>query len=378
MKHMKKLRLPALLLAAALLLLPGCNIIKVNPERDGAQIVATVDSENITKKDVYDAAGYTVGQKIDSWNLDSFKSAKEQMLQTLIAQKVILLKAKEQGMYNFTADEQKTIDDYVSANSANLDDKTKALLLKSEQDSIAYDKIKKATTDTVKPTDKEVQDAYNSDVTSQQTSYDADPKQAVTDDNQGTTPVVYYPDGVIRVRQILIPLPTDIQSQISTDRNTNTADSIKAADTLRDAELAKIKAKADDALTQAKAANGDLAKLDKLIVDLGNGDPGMASKPEGYLVCKDTTTYVTEFTTAAMALTDIGKPSDLVATDYGYHIIWITLKPAKGALPFDQVKDKMTANVTTTKQETAWENAVTDWMTAYKDKIHTYLGRLNN
>lgn len=377
---MKKLRIPALLLALALMLLPGCNIIKVNPDRDGAQVVAVVNGENITKLDVYNAlnnAGYSykIGQKVNSWDLENYNQTKGSMLETMIEQKIVLMEAKDKGMYTFSADEQKTIDDFVTSNSTNLNDTQKAALRKSEEDSVAYDKIKKTITDTVKPTDKDVQDAYNSDVTSQKTSYDATPAQAVTDDNNGS-PVVYIPtDGFIRVRQILIPLPDSIQTQISSDRS-NGDDT--AANKLRDDELAKIKAKADEALSKAQAAGGDLTKLDQIIKDYGDNDPGMDSKPEGYLVVSGTTAYVKEFTDAALKLTDIGKPSDLVATDFGYHIIWIASKPAKGTIALDQVKEKVLAAVTASQQNTAWSNQINTWMTDNNSKIQMFTGRLNN
>lgn len=405
---MKKLRYLAILLAAAFAF-SGCNIIKVNPERDGAQVVAEVNGEKITKKQVYDAINLTWDKKIDSWDVTTVQNEKEQAMENMIAQKVILLKAKDQGMYNFTADEQKTIADNVASYTkttydaalkkyqdaaktdssikpedkanADVDAYLKSLgttrdeLKKQEEDSMAFDKLKKTVTDPVTPKDTDVQTEYNTETTSQKTTYDATPTQAVTDDNNGTT-IVYYPnDGFIRVRQILIPLPDDIQTQISTDRKNGDT---TGADKLRTDELKKIEAAANDYLTKAKAANGDLTKLDQLIKDSGDKDPGMDSKPEGYLVVKDTTAYVQDFTNAALALTTVGQPSELVASDFGYHIIWISQKPVKGNVPFDQVKDKLTASVKSTQQDTAWSNAVTSYMDEYKAKISRYTSRLNN
>ena len=406
---MKKLRYITLLAAAAFVF-SGCNIIKVNPDRDGAQIVAVVYGENITKKEVYDAAQITWGQKVEAWNVANVQTQKEQALERLILNKVYLHVAKDKGMYNFTDDENKQIDDFVTSyikatydaalakyqNEAKTDPSIKPeeranadvdaqlasegtsreKLKQYESDYIAYQKLNKSIIDPITPADSDVKSEYDAELKAEQTAYDADPLQAVTDDNGSSKAVVYYPqDGFFRVKQILIPLPQDIQSQLSSDRsNGNSTD----AETLRTSELAKIKATADEALTKAKAANGDLAKLDQLIKDYGDNDPGMDSKPEGYLVYKGTTYYEQSFTDAALALTDIGVPSELVATDYGFHIIWISQKIAKGIVPYDQVKVKLTEIVKAAQQDTAWQNAATGWMSDASSQIQRFTGRLND
>jgi hypothetical protein len=413
MKVMKSLRFIAPLLAAAFVF-SGCNIIKVNPERDGAQVVATVYGEDITKKEVYDLGamyGYNWTGKIDSWNVQTVQQQKEQMLESVIQQKVMQHVAKDKGFYNFSDDEQKQIDDYVmtitqdtydaalakyqeeAKNDPSINPEEKAnadvdaylstygytrdKLKQEEADSIAQDKLEKSITDTITPTDDDIKKEYDSELAKEQTDYVTDPTQAVSDDNgSGTVALAFPADGYIRVRHILIPLPDDIQSQIATDRSDGNA---AEADKLRDDELAKIKATADDALVKAKAAGGDLAKLDQLIVDTGNNDPGMDSKPEGYLVVSGTDYYATEFTDAALKLTDVGVPSELVASDFGYHIIWITQKIAKGTtVPLDQVKDKLSDIVKATQQDTAWSNAITGWMSDASGQIQRFTGRLNN
>jgi hypothetical protein len=420
MKTMKRIRYLSLLMIAVFVL-SGCNMIKVNEERDGAQIVAVVNGENITKKEVYVYAGLSWDTKVESWNLDTVKNEKTQALESLITNKVILMKAKELGFYNFTADEQKEIDSYVSTitkstydtalkkyqdaaktdssikpeekANADVDTYLKSLgytrekLTQEKKDSTAYSKLEKSITDKVTVKDTDVKTEYDTLLKSQQTSYATDPTQAVSDDNGSSssstsstsTVVVYIPtDGFFRVRQIMIPLPTDVQSKISTDRTTKTDASIKEANDLLKTELAKIVDKANEALTKAKAANGDLTKLDQLIKDYGDNDPGMDTKTDGYLVCKDTTAYVTDFTNAALALTTVGTPSELVATDYGYHIIWITKKLAKGAIPYDDVKTALTELVKSTQQSTAWSNAVSGYVSDYQSKITEYTGRLYN
>lgn len=411
---MKALRLFAPLLAAALVL-SGCGMIKVNPERDGAQIVAEVNGEKITKKDVYDACNVAMDQKVERWEKASFNSYKEQVLEQMIAGKVTLLKARDAGMYTFTADEQKQIDDDVAAiyqdiydealaeyqeqakTDPSINPEEKAMadvdaqlaeegtsrdeLRKQAEDGVAYEKLYKSITDSVTPSDSDLQTGYSNELSSQQTQFDADASAVISTENDYGSTILYYPnDTFFRVRQILIPIPDEIENKIKADRQLNTDEANQEADQLRDDALKTLLDKANEALTKAKDANGDLAKLDQLIKDLGDNDPSMDAMPDGYLAGKDSTDdYVKEWIDAANALTKIGQPSELVATDYGYHILWVTKRIAKGAVPFDQVKDKLTETVKAAKQQEAWNKAVSGWIyTDYKSKIQRYLGRLKS
>jgi hypothetical protein len=408
MNDMKCMRIIAPLLAVAFAL-SGCNLIKINPERDGAQVVATVYGEKITKKEVYDFAGITWEQKVEPWEQENIKAQKEQALEYLIEQKVLLHVAKEKGFFDFTEEEQKEIDQYVTditqsiyedalekykeeaktdplinpEEKANADvdeylegfGYTRESLKQEKAESIAMQKLQDSVMDPVSPSDADVRSKYDSMLKEQQEEYDADPTQVIPDENNNGVTILYYPtDGFVRVRHILIQLPDDIQSQIRDMRSNNLNEE---ADRLRDDELKKIADKANEALAKAKEAGGDLDKLDALIVEYGE-DPGMDYMTEGYLVYKDSKDYVQEFTDAAMALTEIGKPSELAATDYGYHILWLTKKHAKGAVPFDEVKDTIAETVKETQQSTAWANAVRNWMSEAESRIKRDTRRLHN
>ncbi len=91
-----------------------------------------------------------------------------------------------------------------------------------------------------------------------------------------------------------------------------------------DADYAEKKAEAEKYLARAKAGED----FDALITELagtGDGDPGMSSYPNGYVIDANGYTpegsqMVTEFTTASHALAENGV-SELVPSDYGFHII---------------------------------------------------------
>ena len=84
-----------------------------------------------------------------------------------------------------------------------------------------------------------------------------------------------------------------------------------------EATVKEKKALADDLLTQIRAAEDPAAKFDELMKKHSD-DPGLATAPNGYDAVKGD--MVPEFEKAAMAL-EVGQISDVVKSDFGYHII---------------------------------------------------------
>ncbi len=101
-----------------------------------------------------------------------------------------------------------------------------------------------------------------------------------------------------------------------------------------DAEVEEIKKKAEDVLKQAKkgAKFDDLAK--KYSEDPGSKDKG---GDLGWITQGQT---VPEFEKTAFSLNP-GQISDLVKTQYGFHIIKVLEKETAHTKPFDEVKDMM-------------------------------------
>jgi peptidyl-prolyl cis-trans isomerase D len=101
-----------------------------------------------------------------------------------------------------------------------------------------------------------------------------------------------------------------------------------------DAEVDEIKKKAEDILNQAKKGSNfeDLAK--KYSEDPGTKDKG---GDLGWIVQGQT---VAEFEKAAFSLPK-GSISDLVKTQYGFHILKIMDKESAHTKPFDEVKDSI-------------------------------------
>ena len=89
--------------------------------------------------------------------------------------------------------------------------------------------------------------------------------------------------------------------------------------------IAQKKAQADDLLSQLRAAEDPVALFDELMNQYSE-DTGLAAYPDGYTAQKGQ--MVPAFEDTALALQD-GEISDVVESDYGYHIILrLPLDPA--------------------------------------------------
>lgn len=102
-----------------------------------------------------------------------------------------------------------------------------------------------------------------------------------------------------------------------------------------DAEVAEVKAKAEDILAQAKKKGASFEDLAKKYSE----DPGSKTKGGdlGWLVQGQT---VPEFEKAAFSLPK-GEISDLIRTQYGFHIIKVLDKETAHTKTFDEVKDSL-------------------------------------
>jgi peptidyl-prolyl cis-trans isomerase D len=104
-----------------------------------------------------------------------------------------------------------------------------------------------------------------------------------------------------------------------------------------DAEVAEIKKKAEDILAQAKKKGANFDELAKKYSE----DPGSKTKGGdlGWVVQGQ---MVPEFEKATFSLNK-GEISDLIKTQYGFHIIKVLDKESAHTKPFDEVKDTIRA-----------------------------------
>ena len=97
------------------------------------------------------------------------------------------------------------------------------------------------------------------------------------------------------------------------------------------------------------------------------------AKTKGYLVFPGSG-MVEPFETASMALPSVGSISDLVPTDYGYHIIQYTSEGG-GEVPFEDVKESITSKKLNEVQTAHQDETIEQWKS--EESIKTYPDRLS-
>jgi peptidyl-prolyl cis-trans isomerase C len=112
-----------------------------------------------------------------------------------------------------------------------------------------------------------------------------------------------------------------------------------------DEEKKKLKEKADEVLKKIKAGED----FTKLAADFSD-DPGTKSKG-GELGFFSKGSMVPAFEQAAFALKP-GEVSEVVETDFGFHVIKVDEKKEAVSEPFETIKEKVTKQVLREKQET--------------------------
>lgn len=310
------------------------------------------------------------------------------------------------------------LDAAVEAKMLELGYGSKDEMLEQEKQSAAIDKLKDYVVKDVAVTDDEIQSAYDTNVANAISAYASTLTQYASDVTSGS--IIYdVPAGYRYVKNLLIKLSdedstaiqtltTDISDKQSSldstisaiadlpeDATTDTEDQAKSREELTalseslTTEIADLQAQLEMATENAYAAiqptvDEVVAKLaagesfDALLETYGQ-DSGMTVEPAkttGYLVCEGLTTYVNEFITAAMALKNVGDVSDPFRTDYGIHIVQYTSDVEDGVVALADVTDPLKAELLTDKQNTFYDDTVSQWVTDAKAK--TYADRLDN
>lgn len=136
------------------------------------------------------------------------------------------------------------------------------------------------------------------------------------------------------------------------------------------AAFAHIDAEADDVLAQLEAG----ADWDTLMAEKTD-DPGMQGDTDtaknGYAVCEGYTYFDESFTAAAMAIPEVGQWSPKTEGSYGYYIIYYASEVAEGPVALDDVREELSAELLTTKQETVFTETVAEWVAAADVKVDT-------
>ncbi|MBQ8954332.1 MAG: SurA N-terminal domain-containing protein [Clostridia bacterium] len=453
-------KLTALVLAL-LLALTGCSLIEVDQEMDNAEVVATVNGTSITKGEVKDTYDYYVSyyQYLNSYYGLSYDEAstKDDVLEAFIRRELIKQKAAELGLDAITDEDKAAIEaqaadeleEYIAEHAedvntagmtseeahaavlAHLEEEgiTLQALIDSDTDSFISDRVRESVIADVKVEDSAIEEAYNSEVADDETTFTSSTYLYELYRTNGTTTIYWNPEGYRTVKHILLKLTdeqsaaltaledelsgveasiTALENPVEEEAEAETAEGeTEATDetaeetaeepaeeepalsleelTARKAELEKaiedekadIVASFSEKVDEIMAKFNDGAAFDDLVAEYGE-DPGMQTEPgktEGYYVSATSTAWESTFAEAAMALEKVGDVSEPVLGSNGLHIIYYNSDVTPGPVAIDEVRDELSESLLETAQDDAYDAAYQSWYDAAK--IQKFPGRLS-
>ncbi|MGI6152656.1 MAG: peptidylprolyl isomerase [Christensenellaceae bacterium] len=361
----------------------GCSMAFLNEERDSAQVVAEVNGVSIIKEELLEAFDMYTYQNVGtdfatyaaSLSEDDAKTLQNSVLEDLIGLELLYQQAEKDGIVDNSDENRQAIKDEINKNlqsvrqsyedSADADGLTgeeKDAWVKerydeyvenagySDMEQVVDDRIRSnAITAMTEKLDAEV--TYTEEQAKEFYDVQSESQWSLIQDDRSNYALyksfgqVYaYPEDARYIKNLLIQIPEETKSEITSLRSEGNDGE---ADVLRDEALAEIKDKADEVLQRAKSGED----FDALVAEFGE-DPGMQEEPaktRGYVVLEDSEDYVAEFTAASLALENEGDVSDLVVTDYGYHILQYA-GSAAGPIPFEDMKEDIISTNLATEQ----------------------------
>jgi foldase protein PrsA len=170
---------------------------------------------------------------------------------------------------------------------------------------------------------------------------------------------LYKPEEV-RVKHVLIGLSQEDMEKY--DQLIGEGKDKEAKEHLEE-KLKEIEPRAMEVLE--KAQNGE--DFEKLIEEYGE-DAGMKDNSVGYIVRRDGD-FVPEFEEAALNLKE-GEISDLVSTDFGYHIIKFYERYPQKIFTLEEKRDELKEYLDYEKKADAWAVILDEWMKEADIKKH--------
>lgn len=407
---MKFIKLTAIVLAFGLIF-AGCSMVEVNEERDRETVIAKVGDQVILKGeflDIYNMYAlygyYPADFDTDPEQRETYKIAVEELISSMIDNKVIEITAKEQGCYDFSFEDRKEIDEeienaldtyvtmYVNdlkedpANAELSDDELRATAFENldtflnekgygfvKQDIINDYEASKAqeilfekTTASVTAPEDEIKLKYDLLVENAKSGYETG-YSSFENDAASTDTIYYVPDDVRMGQHILIKIPDEFADEIQELQN---AGETELAEVKYEEALRSISAAAYEAYDRAVA--GEDFKM--LIEELGE-DPGMTTN-EYYTVMYPSQNYVPEFAEGLFALENVGDISEPIATAFGYHIIKYYGDMESGPVPYDELHDLLYDSLMEEKQNTFFTEQIAIWREGIN--VKTYYNRAMN
>src|SRR6266705_5150780 len=255
---------------------------------------------------------------------------------------------------------RKLVTDGISVGPAELQDEFR---YKNEKIKLDYALIKPEDLEAkITPADAEIKAEYEKNKSKYQVPERHAVRYALLDTNQ-LRQTVQIPEDVLKkqyqdnIRQYEVPNQVHVQHILFKTVGQT------------DAEVAETKKKAEDDLKQARKG----AKFDELAKKYSE-DPGSKDKGGDLGWIRQGQT-VPEFEKEAFSLAP-GQISDLVRTQYGFHIIKVLEKQTAHTKPFDEVKDSIRAPLMLAKADNEASSVADQLATAIRKSNRTPLAEL--
>lgn len=379
----------ALVLAMIMIfvLTAGCQMVEINEEKDRKRVIAVVNGEKILKADYIDI--YMVelqNNGITSENIDNPEAAeyiiqiKNAILDQLISEVLLNQKAAEAGFVLNDEYRQKAIETF-DADIEGIAAEMESMGLRAdgtpvdEDEEVDYLEEAKGyinfSLQTSGETIETYQEALAEDLVLEDYQKDLLADFETTRDEvvayyeqeleyqQANMEVVhnftlFQPAGV-RVKHILIGMDTNQQ---------NSYDKFQEQDQRDADEYLQQELEEEAMVVLDLAKEGD---FEALIIQYGE-DPGMVDNDEGYTVYPGSN-FVPTFKAASIKL-KVGEVSDLVPSDFGYHIIKAYEKMEQKTFTADEVYDDIKAMLDNELKYTQFSALMAKWMDEAKVKIY--------
>lgn len=402
------------LFAAFLLLLTStaCHMVYKNQEKDYAQVVFSVNGKEYTKGDImhlYEAYRNSYGLTDENQEtpayIDNYHKVLDQIYTELMEHELITQYGSEIGITGLTSEEQKGVQgdldqmEEMLENSVRteVEDEAESDPTMNVEEEIARrleerrayyglstgeyreriekqalrTSVRKYLEENYVPSEEDVKNFYDTNLADQKRLLEEDMNNFSVFAKSNLT--MYIPSGLRYVHSILIAIPTDARSEILKLRAGSDEDK-KKADELMNAELAKIRARAEECFAKLEAGE-DYEKL----LDQYGDDPGMKSDSEnrktGYILYEGDEGYDKAFMDAAFALEKPGDTTALVPSAFGYYIIRLNEITTEKTLSLEECRDNIQTYIKNEMSQNAYGDKIQQWkrqadVTEYKDRLY--------
>lgn len=393
MKYARKLSLVLVFAFIVAMASAGCGLVKVNPEKDRAQVVAEVNGEKVLKGEVLDrleeekAIYYLTDEMMEDPEYEDYvTSVKQQILDSIVTEKLLLQKAEQAGFVltdEMKDEAQESFADFISEIAESMraqdeaggedvdeakdyeqealdyiDEQLTAMEMTREEyveliaDQMPIQKFREKTVEDVEATEEDVQGYYDQELQKQK----EDPSYSET------AQVLLYEPERVKVKHILIELPEEKLQEYSELLSQEGKED--EAQEFLDKELEAIKPEAEKALTQAKE------DIDAAIEEI-NPDSAEVMK-EGVSIYRNNPYFPQEYTEAAFGLSE-GDISSLVETKYGYFIIKAEEKLPQKTYTLEEKNEDLKILADDQKKTEKWNGLLEEW---HEKEVKKYEDRL--